>query len=486
MKHLRKTAILLGILISLNACSKNKRSETGYENTGQELTQQFDTSTINQSFKNTDNQIIIGKWHGALDIQGTQLRLIFNITKNDNGYSSTMDSPDQGAKGIPIASTSFENLVLKISLPNAGIEYTGTLGDDNVIRGTFNQMGASFPLNLSKKEIKHNRPQEPKKPYPYHSEEVTFENTEEDVTLAGTLTLPEKSGSFPAVILITGSGPQNRDEEIFGHKPFLVLADYLTKKGIAVLRFDDRGVGKSTGNFETATTFDFATDIECALKYLQTRKEINKNKIGLIGHSEGGVIAPIVASTNEDIAFIVLMAGSALRGDKLLLLQKYKLETQMGINDQAVNSAQEIFAKVYKIILNENIEKETLADTLSHFFMAEYGDALPENERENMVSQLASPWWINFIRLDPKEYLEKVSCPLLAINGSKDLQIPAKENLEVIRSTCKNVTVKELQDLNHLFQECQTGLPDEYGSIEQTLSPIALKEISEWISKLKY
>jgi len=435
-------------------------------------------------------QDISGKWYGILNVQGTQLRLVFNITKTDKDYSSTMDSPDQGANGIPVSTISYDTPILKLEISNAGIKYEGTLNDDNSFVGTFKQGGQSFPLVLTMGEVKKAkvvRPQEPTKPYPYYSEEVKFENIQDRIALAGTLTLPEKDGNFPAVILITGSGPQNRDEELFGHKPFLVLADFLTKNGIAVLRFDERGVGESTGDFAKATTFDFAKDVEYAIEYLQKRKEINKDKIGLIGHSEGGVITSIIASENKDIDFIVLMAGSALRGDKLLLLQKYKIETQMGINKQLVENNQQIFAGAYEIVLNESLEKELISDTLSKYFISKYGQSLPEKQKNVLINQLSSPWMINFIRLDPAVYLSEVNCPVLVINGSKDIQVPSKENLEIIESIFENskntdVKIKKLKGLNHLFQECETGATSEYGTIEQTISPIALEEILSWIN----
>jgi len=435
-------------------------------------------------------QDITGHWNGRLKVQGTQLRLVFNITKIDNVVSATMDSPDQGVKGIPTTTTGFENATLKITIANAKITYEGTLGKDSIIVGTFKQGGQSFPMNLSKEIIakeKLVRPQEPIKPYSYYSEDITFENKKAGIHLAGTLTLPKKDGVFPAVILISGSGPQNRDEELLGHKPFLVLSDFLTKNGIAVLRFDDRGTGKSTGYFKGATTFDFAKDVEYAIEYLQKRKEINKNKIGLIGHSEGGIIAPIIASENENIDFIVLMAGAALRGDKLLLLQKYKIETQMGIHKQLVENNQQIFAGAYEIILNQRIENELVSDTLSKYFTSKYGTALPDKQKTALINQLSSPWMLNFIRIDPIVYLSKVNCPVLAINGSMDLQVPSKENLEIIEDNFRknkntSVKVKELKNLNHLFQECKTGSISEYGQIEQTIAPIALKEILNWIN----
>jgi len=436
-------------------------------------------------------QDISGKWNGILKVQGIQLRIVFNIIQTNKGYSSTMDSPDQGAKGIPVTSTNYENSYLNLVILSAGIQYEGTLDKENVFVGTFKQAGQSSPLNLTKENVEEEhviKRQEPSKPYPYYSEDVRFKNIKDNIVLAGTLTLPNKDGNFPAVILISGSGPQNRDEELFGHKPFLVLANHLTKNGIAVLRFDDRGTSESTGDFKTATTMDFARDVEFAIKYLKTRKEININKIGLIGHSEGGIIASIIASKNKDIDFIVSMAGSALRGDKLLLLQKYKIETQMGINKQVVDNSQQIFEGAYNIVLNENLENAVISDSLSQYFRSKYGNNLPENQKNALINQLTSPWMINFIRLDPAVYIDKVSCPVLAINGSKDLQVPSKENLEIIENISKisknsKIEIKELENLNHLFQECDTGLPGEYATIAQTFSQKALEEISNWILK---
>jgi alpha/beta superfamily hydrolase len=443
------------------------------------------------TFLSMNGQDVSGKWNGILKVQGTQLRLVFNITKTANDYKSTMDSPDQGAAGIPVTSTTYENSILTLEIASAGIKYEGNLTEESGFKGTFQQAGQSFPLNLTKEEITKEiivRPQEPTLPYPYYSEEITFENITDSILLAGTLTLPNEHGKFPAVILISGSGPQNRDGELFDHKPFLLLADYLTKNGIAVLRFDDRGTAKSTGNFKYATTFDFASDVEYAVKYLQTRKEIKKNSIGLIGHSEGGIIAPIVASKNKDIDFIVLMAGPALRGDNLLLLQKYKIETQMGILEQIVENNQQIFAGAYDIIVTNNLDKEVLSDSLSNYFTSKYGILLPENQKDLLISQLTNPWMINFIRLDPMVYLKKVTCPTLAIYGEKDLQVPSKENItliETVFTTSENTPIQtmELENVNHLFQDCDTGAVSEYGTLEQTMSPIALETIAEWILK---
>lgn len=438
-------------------------------------------------------QDITGQWNGILNVQGMQLRVVFNIIKTGTGYSTTMDSPDQGAKGIPVTSTSFENLTLKLEVKSAGIEYEGILNKDNIIAGNFKQAGQSFPLNLSKEKVEKTkllRSQEPVKPYPYYSEDITFVNNKAGITLAGTLTLPKKKGNFPAVVLITGSGPQNRDEELLGHKPFLVLSDYLTKNGIAVLRFDDRGVALSQGDFKTATTLDFATDVEAAVKYLLTRKEINKTKIGLIGHSEGGIIAPMVAAKLKNIRFIVLLAGTGIRGDKLLLLQEELIGRASGISETKLQKTKTINKGAFDIIIKSPNNK-TLKKDLTNYFKTDTASEKPAglnaDEFINLqIQQLTNPWMIYFIKYNPAIALEKVKCPVLAINGANDLQVPAKINLEAIKKALtkggnKNVTIEELPNLNHLFQECKTGLPNEYATIDQTFSPTALANIIKWI-----
>jgi len=441
-------------------------------------------------------QEITGQWNGALKVQGMQLRIVFNITGNDKSYSSTMDSPDQGAKGIPVTVTTFVDSKLKLEIPNMRIEYNGEL-KENTITGTFKQNGMEFPMNLSKEKIEKQivkRSQNPVQPYPYYSEEVTFPNGKAGITLAGTLTTPGKEGKYPAVILITGSGPQNRDEELMGHKPFLVLSDYLTRQGIAVLRYDDRGVGQSKGDFKSATTVDFASDVESAIAYLKTRKEIKTNKIGLVGHSEGGIIAPMVASHSKDVNFIVLLAGTGIRGDKLLLLQQELVAKAAGIPESEIQKSREINSKAFEIII-KSVNAETLKADLKKFLtetMKNSPDyAKPKGMTDDefislQLNQITSPWMHYFIKYDPAVALEKVKCPVLAVNGEKDLQVPSKVNLTAIEKALKKggnnqVTTREFPGLNHLFQECKTGSPSEYAGIDQTFSPVALDFVAKWI-----
>ena len=441
-------------------------------------------------------QDIAGQWYGQLKVQGIQLRLVFNITQTDKGLSATMDSPDQGAKGIP-ATAIFENPVLKIEIPVAKIAYEGTLGKDNNIAGMFKQGGQSFPLNLSKTTIEKEkllRPQEPTKPYPYHSEDISFANEKVGITLAGSLTLPTKEGVYPAVILISGSGPQNRNEELMGHKPFLVLSDYLTKNGIAVLRYDDRGTAMSKGDFKAATTADFATDVEAAIEYLKTRKEIDKQKIGLIGHSEGGLIAPMVANKSKDVAYIVLLAGTGIPGDQLLLLQQKLIGKASGMSDANLKKNEATNRIVFDIVKKSNAPENLNADLTKYIAQALKENPTVENPAgmsdeafvKLQVTQITTPWMQYFIKYNPAPALEKVTCPVLALNGEKDLQVPPKENLEAIKNALskggnKNATIIELPSLNHLFQECKTGSPNEYATIEKTISPTALVEIINWL-----
>jgi pimeloyl-ACP methyl ester carboxylesterase len=435
-------------------------------------------------------QDIAGQWSGKLNVQGIQLRLVFHISKTSNGYSATMDSPDQGAKGIPITSVTFQDKALKISITNAGIEYEGNWNENDSITGIFKQSGLTLPLDLSrtdKAEAIVMRPQEPTKPYPYIVEDVIFENAQDGVRLAGTLTMPASGGKFPAAVLISGSGPQNRDEEMMGHKPFWILADFLTRNGIAILRFDDRGVGASTGDFAAATSFDFSKDVEAALKYLQSRKEIDAKKIGLIGHSEGGLIAPMLATRSEDIGFIVMLAGTGVRGDKVLLSQQEAIGRASDMNDEILQAVLDLNGKAFEIVINNTQPDELKASLVS--LIKEIDKNASDEAIGAQINSLLSPWIQYFLKYDPAPALKKVKCPVLALNGEKDLQVLPKINLEAIGNALseggnQNVTLKELPGLNHLFQECTTGLPLEYSTIEQTFSPTALDEILKWIIQI--
>ena len=452
-----------------------------------------------QSVLSQGNDKIKGNWLGTLKISTIELRIVFKVSEDEDGsLKALLDSPDQGAYDIPVDSVMFNDPNVKFIIASIGGFYEGKFERDS-IAGTWNQGGSSFPLSLKRTENIEppKRPQEPKPPFPYIEEDVSYENKEAGLTIAGTFTYPESGESFPAVILITGSGPQNRNEELLGHKPFFVLADHLTRNRIAVLRFDDRGIGKSTGEFSSATTKDFVTDVIAGVEYLKTRKEVNKNKIGLIGHSEGGLIAPIATIQSDDVDFIVLMAGPGMTGKEILMLQTALIMKSNGIDEETISKDVENAVKMYDIIINEKdsstareklkeISDESYAK-MSEEEKAQFGD--PEIFFNQQVKVLLSPWFRFFLEYDPYPTLTKVKVPLLAINGEKDLQVPPKENLELIEKAMKeggneNYRTAELKGLNHLFQEAETGSPNEYAKIEQTISPIALNIISDWIKEI--
>lgn len=437
------------------------------------------------SINSIQSQEITGDWYGSLNVQGTVLPLIFHLQKNDSTYSSTMDSPTQGGYNIKFDQTHYDNSILEMEIEAAMVKYKGNYNKETqTIKGTFNQRGMSFPLNLNreKKTTEINRPQEPKKPFPYNSEDISFYNDVDKITLAGTLTTPKNKKDFPTVILITGSGAQNRNEEIMNHKPFLVISDYLTRNGIAVLRYDDRGVGESEGDYSKANSKDLSRDTEAAIKYLKSKKEINNNKIGLIGHSEGGLIAPMIASNSKDVSFLVLLAAPGLKGEELLLLQKKLTEQKSGINEIAVNKSQEIFKGSYDIISTYKGNNEGLRNMLKEYFNQKFNNAIGEGQLNSLIQSLTSPWMKYFIKYDPTLALEKIDVPVLALFGKNDLQVPAIENSKVFEEVDnKNIEIVQLDNLNHLFQKSKTGLPSEYSNIEQTISPKVLDIISKWI-----
>jgi hypothetical protein len=440
-------------------------------------------------------QEIIGSWSGTLDIMGNKLPIVFNIEKTDTVYVTKMDSPAQNAFGLPTNRTSFANNKLEIIASGLGIFYQGTLDGDS-ISGTFNQGGMPFPLVLKQSDKPvFNRPQEPKPPFPYKTEDIFFENKTDKILLAGTFTVPDSAGTFPTVILTAGSGPNDRDETILGHKPFLVIADHLTRNGFAVLRYDKRGVGQSKGDFARATVQDFTADAESAINYLKTRKEVNKSAIGLIGHSEGGMVVPMVASKNRSVKFIVLLAAPGIKGTEIVLEQN-----RLGL--AALNMEPENLDKSLKLINellydltkweNTEVERTVLRDRLSQLW--EQFPLLVKLKLKkdpyvrNQFNEMVKPGYRSFLKTNPADFLQKVKCVVLAINGEKDTQVSADVNLNAIKTALdmsKNYRyeIKKYPNLNHLFQESETGNLDEYGEIEQTISPEVLEDITVWLKK---
>lgn len=442
------------------------------------------------------SQEVSGSWIGNININGTSLRIVFNITNTGSAYESTMDSPDQGAHGIPTTSTEYSNGKLVITAKLLGLHYHGDFKNDS-ITGIFKQGGISLPLNLKRKsEEVLSRPQTPVEPLPYIKEIVTISSKDNSYAISGTLSIPKKEGVFPAVVLIAGSGPNDRDETIYGHKPFLVISDYLTRNGFAVLRYDKRGVNSSTGNFAEATIKDFAQDASLAVEYLKKREEVDIHRIGLLGHSEGGLIASLVAAENYDISFIILMAAPGVDGVEIvmdqnelsMLHQKFEFETIQKI--QTINKRMLNSLTKWKGTDNDSIK---LKQNLSNLW-----DSLPPYIKESIDKEsylntqynvMISPGYRSFLSTKPSFYLQKVKCPVLAINGKLDSQVAADKNLNSIKealskggSSTSNIIV--YPNLNHLFQESTTGLPNEYGKIEQTISPVVLSDITNWLKQI--
>ncbi len=446
------------------------------------------TALVKTEHKPAKPSDIDGAWMGTLDLGTVQLRVVFHILNTEDGLTATMDSPDQGANGLPTTSVTRDGARLKIEAKAIGGVFEGAIAADlSSIDGTFTQLGAAHPLVLKrvkdKAEMELKRPQVPTKPYPYREEEVSYDNKVQNVTLAATLTIPEGKGPFPAVVLITGSGPQDRDESLMGHKPFLILSDYLTRHGIAVLRADDRGTGKSTGDFKGATTADFATDTEAGISYLKTRSEINPHKIGLVGHSEGGVIAPMIAARNKNVAFIVMMAGTGVPGDQVLVAQGEAIQISNG--KDPIGAAKEAADEKAMLTLVETEKDEAV---LEKELKEKLAGQLPEAQIGLQIAQVTSPWFRYFLTYDPATALRKVTCPVLAINGSLDKQVLPSQNLPAIRKALaeagnQHVEIDELPGLNHLFQTATTGSPMEYSRIEETMSPVALDKMASWILK---
>jgi pimeloyl-ACP methyl ester carboxylesterase len=444
-------------------------------------------------------QALTGSWLGKLEFNSLALRLVFNISLNErDSLIVTADSPDQGAKDIPIGPVIISGNNVSVKAPILKAEFDGTLKNDTAMEGTFKQAGLTIPLSLVKlkKAFTILRPQEPKPPFPYRSEDIKFKNETAGITLGGTITIPQGDGPFPAVVLITGSGSQNRNEELMGHKPFWVIADYLSRNGIAVLRYDDRGVGQSQNISGPSTSADFATDANAAFDYLKTIPEVNASKIGLAGHSEGGLIAPIAASENNGIAFIISLAGTGVTGEQILYKQNYDINKAAGMSNKDLKALNSMSRKLYAVVKREPDNKKATEEMTAIVKKSlEKQKASPEEVAKTMkefpssAATLTGKWYRNFIVTDPVDYWKKVKCPVLAINGDKDMQVSADVNLSAIKKAVRSggnsmVTTIKFSGLNHLFQHCKTGLPSEYGEIEETISPEVLKTMADWINDL--
>ena len=446
--------------------------------------------------ESSDLNDIIGSWSGPIQLPGAALQFVLHVQQGDDGLEAVADSPDQGSYGMEIDEINFDKGELNIKINVVGAAYSGRLlADQQSIQGLFEQGGGKFVLNLEKgknKNSQRKRPQTPQPPFAYNSEEVVVNNTQAGITLAGTLTMPKGQKAKAAAIMITGSGPQDRDETILQHKPFWVIADHLTQQGYAVLRMDDRGVGQSKGNFSAATSADFATDISAAVDYLKSRKDIPEDKIGLIGHSEGGMIAPMVATARNDVAFTILLAGPGIPIVDLLAEQAYLIESAQGGDKTALEKKRmgnlQLNQQIADILGSENFTEKASAYVTSYFSELGLNEQQMQLQKDNLLKQYESPWFAYFLKFKPAEYLSRLSVPVLALNGGLDLQVAADSNLNGIREALqlagnKDYTMKKLDNMNHLFQTTETGKVSEYGILEETFSPKALKIMTDWLDQ---
>jgi pimeloyl-ACP methyl ester carboxylesterase len=436
-----------------------------------------------------------GVWRGKISRNGVDLRLVLHIATSAQGTRISLDSPDQMAFGVPLQGLARDGQMVRFRLDLRGVRYEGKLSADmQRISGTWlapNQPAAEVDFvrgDAAAANAPVKRPQTPQPPFPYRAEEVAFDNpAASGVRLAGTLTLPQGNGPFPAAILITGSGQQDRDETMLGHKPFAVIADYLTRRGIAVLRVDDRGAGKSTGDFAKATSADFATDANAAFAFLRTRGEIRPDAIGFIGHSEGGMVGPIAMATNKQVAFLIMLAGPGTATDHLLLSQRRAIALGMGQSEAQIDKAEPVMAALFKALASGATYDDGVAAaraSLTPAAMAAIG-ASPGTDPQLILSQFNSPWFRYFFRYDPAPNLRLIRVPVLAMNGSLDRQVLPTENLAAIKAALKDdrdVTIVELPGLNHLFQTARTGSLGEYADIEETVAPVALDRMASWIN----
>ena len=432
------------------------------------------------------------------------MRLVLHIVKAGGGYIGSLDSPDQGAIGIPVDEVLFFENILTVKAPKLGLQYIAVYDEGKQsLEGTFEQGGLKIPLNMNREAVemeREPRPQDPKD-FPYLAEEVAFANEKDSATLAGTLTLPEDKNVKSVVVLISGSGPQDRNEEVsaFNHRPFLVLSDYLTRQGIGVLRYDDRGVGESAGDRTMATTYDYAKDAAAAVAYLRGRPDLKGVKVGLIGHSEGGMIAPIVATELAKVDFQVLLAAPGIPIDELMLLQSDLISRSEDVPGDIRQANQKVLAEAYTFLKTETeLSPEALKEGLEQIFVEglesfpeatqkEIGD--PQAFARKEAAGLLKPWFLYFIRFDPAEFLSRVKMPVLALNGTLDLQVPAKEDLAGIEKALQKAgnnqsEIMALEGLNHLFQKATTGSVREYKEIEEPFNEAAMQIIADWIKRL--
>lgn len=504
MKKLQSVVVMMVCTVLMIGCGFSNDKEKNEVKISKQQVKQVDNgkkenekkSEVEKETKETPKKEeqkidITGTWQGVLDVSGKKLRLEFVIGEENGVYNAYMNSLDQGANHIEADTVSFIDREIKVMMMLIAGTYEGRINDEGTkITGLWSQGGVEYILDLEKglfDEIKS----------AHYEKEVVIENEKANLSLAGTLLLPEEKGIFPLAIFITGSGAQDRNETIMGHQPFRVISEHLASKGIASYRFDDRGVGASTGDFSMATSEDFASDVDAVVTHFLQYENIDKEQIVLIGHSEGGMIAPMVATMNEEVDALVLLAGTGVSGGEIIAKQvETIIMNTPGIEEKVRKDQIELQFQIIELVreyeTEEKFEKdirEVFEKTFKDYTMEEknlYG--YTEENLEAQIKTLASPWYRFFVTYDPSEALEQITIPVLALNGTKDVQVDAKQNLTAIEESLQKagndkVTVIELEGLNHLFQTAKTGLPKEYATIEETIAPKVLEIISDWIRK---
>lgn len=427
---------------------------------------------------------LVGRWEGALNVSGTALPLVIRVEQGPDGLVTVMDSPAQNVRGLAVTDLTQTGGVVRFAVPSARGGFEGAVSADGTTwTGAWTQGAGSLPLILTRaasaaEPAGPNRPQTPQPPFPYAAEDVTFRNDGAGITLAGTLTVPPGAGPFPAVVLLTGSGSQDRDETTYSHKPFAVWADALTRAGIAVLRYDDRGIGGSGGGSATETTADFATDAQAAVAWLQTRPDIDPARIGLLGHSEGGAIAPLAVMNGAPAAFVVMLAGPAVPGAEIITEQAVLLATAAGQTLEQVATLRRVQSAVMQAVV-DNKDDGAAAARAAEAVLIQAGT--PAAQAHQSTAALTSGWYRYFVSYDPGPALAALTVPVLAVYADKDLQVPATLDARALRRLQPSAEVVILPGLNHLMQTATTGLPGEYGTIEETVSPATLRVVVDWV-----
>lgn len=433
-----------------------------------------------------------GTWQGAIETGNMRMRLQLHLSHDEAGQLvASVDSLDQGIQGIPASRVSEKAGELKFEIPAFNAQYTGTLSTTkNEISGHWDQNNNLEALNFvrSNRVLDLRRPQTPAKPYPYIEEEISFAAGSEKGTLAGTLTLPQGNGPFPAAILVGGSGPNDRDETIAGHKPFLLLADFLTRKGIAVFRYDKRGIAQSTGNFSGATIDDFTSDLQAAVAFAKSRKEVDAKRIGAIGHSEGGILAALAATGSSDLHWLVLLGTPATTGERTLLRQSELVSRAGGLSEEQIARSLQFDRKAYQAVKEEKDLAALQRRLQTLVAQSGLGESMPPEALQTQIRLMTSPWFQQFLTFDPEPVLEQLTLPVLALSGDLDLQVDSVENVPLLRqayeaSGNKDFTIIEIEGVNHLFQKAQSGSPALYGAIEETIAPEVLTAIGNWVTK---